>query len=370
MQQLRAELQQIAAQLLAGAADRRAGLRARGVRALSARARARAPARPFVTLVASSLRDADAEQRAVRHARTARPSPGAARAGRPAARCSSTRSRICRRRRSALLVGRARVRAASRAIGGSEPRRVRARACVSSAQPGIESRAGAEAFRRDLLAHLNTLIVRVPPLREYAEDVPELLRHYVDRIVDARGPAVPPFQRRGAEPAAQLSRGPTTCASCKNLVQRLLIQGGGEEIRLEEIERELAVQAPAGRAAGQAGPAGAAAARGARAVRARLSAAAAAAVQRQGGSARQARRHGAHAPVSQAALARRRFPLHRRGLDSLQRQPRLAGNETGIARPVLVSWRRQRCRSMTTAEPLEKARGRGDPLGRGTDPRR
>jgi two-component system, NtrC family, nitrogen regulation response regulator NtrX len=30
----------------------------------------------------------------------------------------------------------------------------------------------------------------------------------------------------------------------KNLVQRLLLQGGGEEIRLEEIERELAAQAP------------------------------------------------------------------------------------------------------------------------------
>ena len=47
-------------------------------------------------------------------------------------------------------------------------------------------------FRRDLLAHLNTLIVRIPPLRDYAEDVPELLRHYVDRAVDAEGL---PFRR-------------------------------------------------------------------------------------------------------------------------------------------------------------------------------
>ena len=61
-------------------------------------------------------------------------------------------------------------------IGGREPVQFRAR-LLSSAQPGIEQRAGSEALRRDLLAHLNALIVRVPPLRDYAEDVPELLRH-------------------------------------------------------------------------------------------------------------------------------------------------------------------------------------------------
>ena len=41
-----------------------------------------------------------------------------------------------------------------------------------------------EPFRRDLIAHLNVITLRVPPLREYAEDVPDLLRFYVDRLVD------------------------------------------------------------------------------------------------------------------------------------------------------------------------------------------
>jgi DNA-binding NtrC family response regulator len=129
-------------------------------------------------------------------------------------------------------------------MGGSEPLPLTARV-LSSAQPGIENRTGAEGFRRDLLAHLNMLIVRVPPLRDYAEDVPELLRHYVDRLVDTEG-----LQFRRFSVAAQNRLRnypwPDNVRELKNLAHRLLIQGGAEEIRLEEIERELAVQAPAG----------------------------------------------------------------------------------------------------------------------------
>ena len=35
-------------------------------------------------------------------------------------------------------------------------------------------------FRPDLLFRLNTIVIRVPPLRERREDVPALLRHYLD----------------------------------------------------------------------------------------------------------------------------------------------------------------------------------------------
>ena len=130
-------------------------------------------------------------------------------------------------------------------LGSTEPVELTAR-IVSSAQPGIESRAGSEGgIRRDLLARLNTLIVRVPPLREYAEDVPELLRYYVERMVDAEGL---PFRRFSVAAQNRLRNypWPDNVRELRNLVHRLLIHGGPEEIRLEEIERELAVQAPQG----------------------------------------------------------------------------------------------------------------------------
>ncbi len=117
---------------------------------------------------------------------------------------------------------------------------------VSAAQPGIENRAGATAgaFRRDLLAQLNGLVVRVPALRDYAEDVPDLLRHYVDRLVDADGLAFRKFSV-AAQNRLRNYPWPDNVRELRTLVQRLLVQGGTEEIRLEEIERELAQAQPA-----------------------------------------------------------------------------------------------------------------------------
>jgi two-component system nitrogen regulation response regulator NtrX len=129
-----------------------------------------------------------------------------------------------------------------RRVGGSTPVRFEARV-ISSAQPGFETR-GPEPFRIDLLSQLNVLKLRIPPLRDYAEDVPDLLRHYVDRLVDEERL---PFRRFSVAAQNRLRNypWPGNIRELKNLVHRLLIQGGPEEIRLEEIEREIASQAPA-----------------------------------------------------------------------------------------------------------------------------
>jgi DNA-binding NtrC family response regulator len=125
--------------------------------------------------------------------------------------------------------------------GGRTPLRLDAR-IISSAPPGFETR-GPVPFRLDLLSNLNVLTLRIPPLREYAEDVPELLRYYVDRLVDDERL---PFRRFGVASQNRLRNypWPGNIRELKNLVHRLLIQGGSEEIRLEEIEQEIASQAP------------------------------------------------------------------------------------------------------------------------------
>jgi len=125
-------------------------------------------------------------------------------------------------------------------VGGRErvPLNVR---WISSAQEGFEARTAPEPFRRDLIAHLNVITLRVPPLRDYAEDVPDLLRYYVDRLVDDQHLPL----RRFSVAAQNRLRNypwPGNLGELKNLVQRVLVLGAGEEIRLEEIERELAVK--------------------------------------------------------------------------------------------------------------------------------
>jgi two-component system nitrogen regulation response regulator NtrX len=239
MQQLRTELQQIApnpsAVLLVGEPGSGREAFARYLHEHGSRAGA-----PFVTLIASSLREADAEARLF-----GREEPNGEKvvglleeAGNGTLFIHELEDLPPAAQR--LLVGVFESGQFLR-LGGREPVTFRARLLTSS-QPGIEQRAG-EALRRDLLAHLNVLIVRVPPLREYAEDVPDLLRHQVDRMVD--GEALP-FRRFSVAAQNRLRNypWPDNVRELRHLVHRLLLHGGAEEIRLEEIERELAVQTP------------------------------------------------------------------------------------------------------------------------------
>ncbi len=115
---------------------------------------------------------------------------------------------------------------------------------VASARPGIVSRVVAEEFRRDLYAQLSVLLVRVPALRDYAEDVPELLRHYVDTLTESEGLR---FRRFSVAAQNRLRNypWPDNVRELRNLTRRFLLNAGSEEIGLEEVERELSAQTPA-----------------------------------------------------------------------------------------------------------------------------
>ena len=114
---------------------------------------------------------------------------------------------------------------------------------IATAQPGVEQRAGsANGLRRDLLAHLSGVLVRVPPLREFAEDVPDLLRFHVERIADAEKLPL----RRFSVAAQNRLRNypwPGNLRELRGHVRRMLSRGGPEEIALDEIESELAAHA-------------------------------------------------------------------------------------------------------------------------------
>jgi DNA-binding NtrC family response regulator len=93
-------------------------------------------------------------------------------------------------------------------------------------------------LRRELVSNLNTLTLRVPPLRDYAEDVPELLAYYVDKLVDAEGM---PFRRFSVAAQNRLRNypWPDNVRELKNLVRRLLMADSTDEITLEEVEGEI-----------------------------------------------------------------------------------------------------------------------------------
>ena len=80
--------------------------------------------------------------------------------------------------------------------------------------------------------------LRVPPLAEHSEDVPELLKFYVDHFVSREKL---PFRRFGVPAQNFLRHYPWhgNIRELKNLVQRLLILGSGEEVELDEVKAAL-----------------------------------------------------------------------------------------------------------------------------------
>lgn len=129
-------------------------------------------------------------------------------------------------------------------VGGVEPVRVDVR-IIAATRHNLEEHVQAGTLREDLFYHLNVVPLHVPPLREHAEDVPDLLNYYLDYFSR--------FERltyRNVGFAAQNFlrnyHWPGNILELKNLVQRLMILGGDGEIGLEEVSAAMGSASSAG----------------------------------------------------------------------------------------------------------------------------
>jgi len=82
----------------------------------------------------------------------------------------------------------------------------------------------------------------VPSLAEHCEDVPALLSYYVDYFADRENLPYRQFSTAAQNRLRKYSW-PGNIRELKNLVQRLLILGAGEDVSLEEVEAALSVRA-------------------------------------------------------------------------------------------------------------------------------
>jgi two-component system nitrogen regulation response regulator NtrX len=119
-------------------------------------------------------------------------------------------------------------------LGGSEPVQIDVR-IVAATQRNLEEEVRKGKFREDLFYHLNVVPLNVPPLREHPEDIPDLLNYYVDYYVTQDKL---PYRRFSVGAQNFLRNQPWrgNVRELKNLVQRLLILGVGEDVSQEEVE--------------------------------------------------------------------------------------------------------------------------------------
>ncbi len=109
---------------------------------------------------------------------------------------------------------------------------------MASTQHDLNQRVADGSFREDLYYHLNVLPLRLPALREHAEDIPELLAFYVDYFNTYEGLEFRHFTL-AAQNYLRYYSWPGNVRQLRNLVQRLLVMGEGEEISQDEAEEAL-----------------------------------------------------------------------------------------------------------------------------------
>ena len=126
-------------------------------------------------------------------------------------------------------------------VGGRTPIRAEAR-IVSATHRDLRQLIRQGLFREDLYYRLNVVPIRLPPLRERGEDIPELVRHFFAQAEQDGLPA----KRLEADAMALLQghRWPGNVRELENLIRRLSALYSEEAIGLEVVRRELA-EAPA-----------------------------------------------------------------------------------------------------------------------------
>ena len=109
---------------------------------------------------------------------------------------------------------------------------------MASTQHDLNQRVADELFREDLYYHLNVLPLRIPALREHAEDIPELLSFYVDYFNTYEGLEFRHFTL-AAQNYLRYYSWPGNVRQLRNLVQRIQVMGEGDEISQDEAEEAL-----------------------------------------------------------------------------------------------------------------------------------
>ncbi|MCJ8309027.1 MAG: nitrogen regulation protein NR(I) [Rhizobiaceae bacterium] len=92
-------------------------------------------------------------------------------------------------------------------------------------------------FREDLYYRLNVVPLRLPPLRERGQDVPDLARHFLEQV-EARGLPRKVFDKSALDRMKQ-HNWPGNVRELENLVQRLAALYPQEKITAELVESEL-----------------------------------------------------------------------------------------------------------------------------------
>ncbi|HEU4956048.1 MAG TPA: sigma-54 dependent transcriptional regulator [Sphingomicrobium sp.] len=119
-------------------------------------------------------------------------------------------------------------------VGGQRPVKVDVRV-LSATSRNLAEEIAAGRFREDLYYRLNVVPVRIPPLRERREDIPELVNHFLARFASDRRISTPELSKE-AMAALQAHDWPGNVRQLRNIIERTLILTPGDRVGCIEVD--------------------------------------------------------------------------------------------------------------------------------------
>jgi two-component system nitrogen regulation response regulator NtrX len=119
-------------------------------------------------------------------------------------------------------------------VGGQRPVKVDVRV-LSATSRNLAEEIAAGRFREDLYYRLNVVPVRIPPLRERREDIPELVDHFLARFASERRISTPELSKE-AMAALQAHDWPGNVRQLRNIIERTLILTPGDRVGCIEVD--------------------------------------------------------------------------------------------------------------------------------------
>jgi two-component system response regulator HydG len=111
-----------------------------------------------------------------------------------------------------------------------------------------------KTFREDLYYRLNVIHLQVPPLRERRDDVPVLLKHFLEFFARQYQTATPTVSKEALDALVEHSW-PGNVRELKNVVERLVIRSPAGEISRDDLPLDVVrIAAPAGAAPARNAP--------------------------------------------------------------------------------------------------------------------
>jgi DNA-binding NtrC family response regulator len=127
-------------------------------------------------------------------------------------------------------------------VGGSKTFKVDTRVILATNED-LDQAVTDGRFRQDLYYRVNVINIELPALRDRISDIPLLAEHFLAQVCDETGKVVGGFTDEAIETLRRY-RWPGNVRELQNVVERAVLLGKSDRVRVEDLPATLAAAAP------------------------------------------------------------------------------------------------------------------------------